>query len=143
MHNIIPANADCLIYNDYGDGDSRRFIKHILRDVYWELVKGENNINIGVSSANSVFMATELKEGYTSPSEWKQLEIEDVQSGQYFTIAKGDVLIFGTPNAPDEFTSTVEIDKYFGADYTHLIMSVEILVDPRNRKSHHIEVKGE
>lgn len=138
---MIPTNASCLIYNSFGTGTSRRFYKHVLPDVWWSDKKASNTIRMGTSAADSVSMLIDRLSDYVEPQEWSAQAQEEVKSLKRFTIQKGDVLIFGTPNAPDEFLSTVEISAHFGTERAHVINSVDVLRVPGG-DIHHISVSG-
>lgn len=123
---MLPYNSDCLIYNDYGTGTSRRTIKHLLPAVWWEEKKGVNVIQSGLTTANSVEVILTKRKGYKSPQEWQQLTLDEVLSGKFYTIQESDRMIKGNPiDAPLTFTSTVAVDQFFGAQHSHAIMSVD------------------
>lgn len=139
---MIPTNADCLIYNSFGSGTGRRFIKHILKSVFWDEVKGVNTINMGTTAANSIEMYTNRKPEYVSPQEWILSTIEEIEN--HFTFQIGDMLILATSQtliSPNEFTSDVQINNYFGTNYTHRIMSIDEKKLP-NRQTSHFEIAG-
>lgn len=139
----IPTNADALIYNDFGSGTGRVFIKHIIKDAFWDEIKGQNVIRMGTVTADSVTMFVDLKPEYVSPAEWRLLTLEEAMSFQYFTIQAGDVIILGTPDAPDTFATTVEIQRFFGIKYAHIISSVDAKIEPGAREIHHLEVSAQ
>jgi len=139
---MIPTNADCLVYNDYGTGTGRRFIKHAIKDVYWDEIKGQNIISMGVVTADSLKMFSDLKDNYISPEKWQLLAPEDVPN--YFTLQEGDILVFGTPDSPSEFTSAVKATQFFrdSAHIAHIISSIDIKFMPWSRDIHHFEIIG-
>lgn len=136
----MPSNSDCLIYNDYSTGSSRRVIKHILRDIWWSEKKGINVIAMGTQDANSVEVLLTEREGYKTPQEWDLLTINDVLSQQYYTLKESDRMIHGDlPDAPNTFASTTAVDQFFGTQIAHMVMSVDPHRLP-NRKIHHFTV---
>lgn len=139
---MIPTNANALIYNEFGTGTGRRFIKHIIHDVFWDESKGQNVINMGVTDASGVTMFVEFKSNYITPAKWKLLTLDEVMTFKYFTIRNGDVIILGTPDAPNEFRSDVETRAFFGIEYAHTISSVDAKIEPRTRKVHYFEIMG-
>lgn len=138
----IPTNADILIYNDFGMGAGRRFIKHEIKDVYYDETKGQNVIRMGVTDASGVEMYVGLRPDYISPAAWKLLTLEQAMSFKYFTLRKGDVIMLWQENAPNEFTSTVQIQNFFGIDTAHIISSVDTKIEPTTRQIHHFEVSA-
>jgi len=142
---ILP-NADVLIYNSFGTGTNRRFIRYDLKDVFWDEVKEANAIRMGTSTANSVSMFVDERINYISPDEWNLSAKTRKDIEGKFTIQKGDMIILATPHtlahALGEFNSTVQIANHFGIDYAHQIMSVDKKILP-NRTVSHFEVSGQ
>lgn len=139
---ILP-NADILIYNSFGTGTGRRFIRYDLKDVFWDETKEANTIRMGTTTANSVLMFVDDRENYIAPAEWTLATRDSIKDK--FTMQKGDMIILATPqtiDAPNEFTSTVQITQYFGIDYAHQIMSVDKKILP-DRTVSHFEVAGQ
>ena len=139
---MIPTNANVTIYNDFGTGTGRRFIKHVINDVYWSEVKGQNVISMGVTTADSIKMFCGLKDEYISPENWQLLTLDEVMTFKYFTLRIGDILVLGTPDSPNEFTSSVEVTRFFGTAYAHIISSVDAKIMPGKREIHHFEISG-
>lgn len=136
----LPYNSDCLIYNDYGTGTSRRTVKHLLPAVWWEEQKGVNVIRSGLTTANSVEVIITQRKGYKAPQEWQQLTIDEVLSGTYYTIQESDRMIKGNPSdAPITFTSTTAVDQFFGTNFSHAVMSVDEKKLPGSAV-HHYEI---
>lgn len=139
----IPTNADILIYNSFGTGTGRRFIRYDLKNVFWDETKEANAIRMGTSTANSVLMFVGYRDNYMTPAEWALATRDSINNK--FTMQKGDMIILATPqtiDAPNEFTSTVQITNYFGIDYAHQIMSVDKKILP-DRTVSHFEVAGQ
>lgn len=66
------------------------------------------------------------REGYKSPREWQQLTLDEVLSGEYYTLQESDRLIKGNPiDAPLTFASITAVDVFFGAPQSHAVMSVD------------------
>lgn len=156
---ILP-NADVIIYNSYDNGTISKFIRYDLKAVFWNETEESNNIKMGITTANSVNMFVDKRINYVSPLKWSKLTRAEIEEGikeitiieneevitniPFFTIQKGDMIILSTPEtdeAPDEFSSTVDITKYFGIDYAHQIMSVDKKILP-DRTISHFEIAG-
>lgn len=125
LNGVLESNSDCLLYNDYGTGSSRRVIKHILRDVWWSEKKGINVIAMGTTEANSVEVIMSQRKEYKTPQEWANLTIDEALSQRFYTLQRGDRMVHGIPDAPSTFTSTVAVDQFFGTEYSHQVMSVD------------------
>lgn len=126
MNGKLPYNDDCIIYNDFGTGVSRRAIKHFIPHVWWREKKAINVIQMGVTTANSVEVMATRRDGFMEPRDWQQLTIEEALSGKYYTLQENDRMIKGNPlDAPLTFTSTVQVDQFFGAAHSHTVMSVD------------------
>ena len=131
---MIPKNADCVLYNAFGD----EFRKHTLR-VFLEFDNGLKSIEKGVEGAGSVMVYIGNESNYITPGEWRILTA--YEAADKFTVQVGDILYFGEKEPPDVFNTTVEIGKHFRPDNTYKIMSVYPAILPGGKLSH-IEVRG-
>ena len=135
---MIPTNADCIIYNRFGN----KFIRYDIKDVFWDEEKGSNTIQMGTAIANSLTVFMDKKDNYIPAMEWIELTEEPVSK---FTLQKGDMLIKATSeitDAPSEFPSDVSISKHFGVDYAHKILSIDEKIWP-SRITSHFEIAGQ
>lgn len=134
----LPHNSDCLIYNDYGAGENRHVIRHALPSLWWEEKKGVSVIKSGFTSENSIEVIVSERKGYLEPHEWQQLTLDEALSGNYYTIQENDRMIQeNPPDAPETFTSTMEVDQHFTTDLARTIMSVGTMRLPGGTIHHH------
>ena len=136
MHRL-PSNADCTIYNEHGTGTNRVMVKHVLLAVWLQEIKGIRQIQAGFESNNSLDLTLTMRVGYVTPQDWQNLTSEEALSGFYYTLKENDRVIRGSKtNAPETITSPVEVDKYFGAEGSYAITSVNENKLPRGATHH-------
>jgi len=146
---MLKPIADVIVYNEFGTGTNRRFLKTIIRNVIFDDDQVGRIVNLGLQNNSRVAVyslrgRTDLSD-YVTPKIWATLTREE--ANEKWTLQTNDRIIKLTPeweNAPMEFTSNIQVDNYFNtpnnkASFTIIGVSMP---DMDFDKISHMEVLG-